>query len=323
MRTLFKILGYVVLALLFLMAGALLYLKFALPDAGPVEEITIERTPERIERGRYLAYAVTACVDCHSTRDWSKYAGPIKSETFGIGGEIFNREMGFPGVFYSKNITPYALGDWTDGELLMAVTGGINKKGEALFPVMDYHNYGRLDREDIYSILAYIRTLEPKPSDIPAREIDFPVNFLINTMPRKAEFSTRPAITDEVAYGGYLVTASGCVVCHSQKDKGATIPGTEYGGGMQFRQPGGIVTAPNITFDPETGIRFTKEEFIMRFKMYADSSYVLPDVTPGDLITPMPWTNYAQMTPEDLGAIYAHLQSIKPISNPIEKFKVN
>lgn len=323
MNKLLKAVGYVALLLVILVIGALLYLKFVLPDIGPPEEITLEKTPERIERGRYLANAVTVCVDCHSTRDWSKFSGPIKPGTFGAGGEIFNREMGFPGVFYSKNITPYGIGDWTDGELLRAVVDGVNKNGESLFPVMDYHNFGKMDREDIYSILAYIRTLEPKTSTIPPREIDFPVNFLINTMPKKAEFSKRPPVTDEIAYGKYLITSAGCITCHSQKDKGATIPGTEFGGGMQFIQPGGVVTAPNITFDAETGLTMTREDFIARFKMYEDSSFVLPDVPQGELVTPMPWTNYSQMTPEDLGAIYAHLKSIKPIKNQVERFKTN
>jgi len=323
MKKLLKATGYVAILVAFVVIGALLYLKFMLPQTSPAAEITFEKTPEKIERGRYLANAVTVCVDCHSTRDWSKFSGPIIPGSIGAGGEIFNREMGFPGIFYSRNITPYGIGDWTDGEVLRAVVDGINKNGEALFPVMDYHNFGKMDREDIYSILAYIRTLESKPSTIPSREIDFPVNFLINTMPHKAEYSTRPPVTDEIAYGKYLVTSAGCITCHSQKDKGATIPGTEYGGGMQFIQPGGIVTAPNITFDAATGLNLTREDFIARFKMYEDTSFVLPDVPKGELVTPMPWTNYAQMTPEDLGAIYAHLKSIKPISNQIERFKTN
>lgn len=67
----------------------------------------------------------------------------------------------------------------------------------------------------------------------------------------------------------------------------------------------------------------TKEDFIRRFKMYADSNYVLPSVAPGELVTPMPWNNYALMTEEDLGAIYEHLKSIPPIQKERQKFKLN
>jgi hypothetical protein len=34
----------------------------------------------------------------------------------------------------------------------------------------------------------------------------------------------------------------------------------------------------------------------------------------------MPWTMYANMTEEDLGAIYAYLQTVPPIENRVEKF---
>jgi len=36
--------------------------------------------------------------------------------------------------------------------------------------------------------------------------------------------------------------------------------------------------------------------------------------------TAMPWTMYAGMTEQDLGAIYKYLRSLKPIKNKVEKF---
>ncbi len=73
--------------------------------------------------------------------------------------------------------------------------------------------------------------------------------------------------------------------------------------------------------DDETGIgKWTREDFIRRFKVQADSSYVVPVVSAGDFNTIMPWTMYANMTEEDLGAIYAYLTSLKPIENKVVKF---
>ena len=40
-----------------------------------------------------------------------------------------------------------------------------------------------------------------------------------------------------------------------------------------------------------------------------------PKVAPGKFNTVMPWTMYAGMTDEDLGAIYDYLQTAKPVSN--------
>jgi hypothetical protein len=61
-------------------------------------------------------------MDCHSTRDWSKFSGPLVEGTLGQGGERFDQTVGMPGVVYSKNITPARIGDYTDGELFRLIT---------------------------------------------------------------------------------------------------------------------------------------------------------------------------------------------------------
>jgi hypothetical protein len=140
-------------------------------------------------------------------------------------------------------------------------------------------------------------------------------------MPKKADFQQKPAQTDRVRYGGYLVNAAGCVDCHSQTDKGAVIEGTEFGGGMAFSQPAGILRSPNITFDKASGIgNWTEAAFTARFTAYADSSYSPKNVAKDEMNTVMPWTMYGGMTKNDLEAIYAYLQSVKKISNIVERF---
>jgi mono/diheme cytochrome c family protein len=316
-----KITGKILAGLAVIIAAALIYVKTALPNTGPAPEIKIERTAARIERGKYLANHVTVCMDCHSTRDWSLYAGPL-SGGFGAGGEAFTQDMGFPGKFYAANITPYTLASWTDGEIFRAVTTGVNKEGRALFPVMAYHRFGQLDKEDIYSVIAYIRELAPVKQDNPKSEADFPVNFIINTMPHEAALTTRPSEADQVAYGKYLITATGCVDCHSKTDKGSVVPGTEFGGGMEFAGPNGVVRSPNITMHKATGIgNWTKEAFVARFKAYSDSSYVSPKVAPGELNTPMPWMMYGGMKEKDLAAIFTYLTTVKPIEHLVVRME--
>lgn len=322
MKTL-KIAGKIFAGLIALCACAMTYVKVALPNTGPAPEITIERTDARIERGKYLANHVTVCMDCHSTRDWTRYAGPMSADGLGAGGEAFTQEMGFPGKFFAPNITPYALSGWTDGELFRAVTTGVNKNGKALFPVMAFHRFGQMDKEDIFSIIAYIRQLPAIKKDVPPSEPDFPVNFIINTMPAPASFTQIPAQADKVAYGQYLVNATGCVDCHSKTDKGSVIAGTEFGGGMEFKGPNGVVRSPNITMHKATGIgSWTKDAFIARFKAYADSGYVPPLMPAGEPNTPMPWTMYAGMKKQDLEAIFTYLGSVKVINNQVVRKEV-
>ncbi|MET0299147.1 MAG: c-type cytochrome [Flavitalea sp.] len=312
-----KVTGIIILVLIVLIASAGLYVKTALPNTGPAPEMKIERTPQRLHRGEYLANSVAVCMDCHSTRDWAVFAGPLKPGNFGGGGEAFDKKQGFPGNFYAPNITPAGIGEWSDGEVFRAVTTGVSKDGRALFPVMGYHRFGQMDEEDVKSIIAYIRSLPTVDNKVPVSEADFPVNFIINTMPHKANFKPMPDSSNAVAYGGYLVNVAGCVDCHSKTDKGAIIPGTEFGGGMEFAQPGGIIRSPNITFD-KTGLSgWTAESFANRFKAYADSSYQPVHLRQGDLNSPMPWTMYAKMQDKDLRAIYAYLNTLKPIENKV------
>jgi mono/diheme cytochrome c family protein len=317
-----KILAAIAALIVVVIIGFVIYLKFVLPNVGDAPEIKISATPEMIERGEYLANHVMVCIDCHSPRDWNKFSGPLKKGFEGAGGDVFDKNMGFPGVFTAKNITPANLDNWTDGEIFRAITTGVDKNGKAFFPVMPYKNYGKLDREDIEAIIAYLRTLPPVNNEIPASKADFPFNLILNTIPSDANLEKRPLQSDVIKYGEYLTTAAACADCHTNQVKGKRVGG-EFAGGFEFNLGNGtVVRSPNIT-PHSTGIgSWTKEVFIKRFKMYTDSSYVLPDVnlSKGEFQTVMPWTMYAGMKDEDLGAIYEYLKSLSPVENKVEKF---
>jgi cytochrome c2 len=316
---------FITYLLLFLVAAVIVlltYVKLALPNVGPAPEIKVELTPERIKRGEYLANAVCVCMDCHSKRDWTKFAGPPVEGTLGQGGEIFNQDFGFPGSFSSKNITPAGISNWTDGELFRTITTGVNKDGKALFPIMPYMHYGQMDQEDLYSIIAYIRTLKPIVRANNESKPDFPMNFIINTIPSKQEMTKRPNPSDKLAYGKYMWNATGCTECHTKQEKGKQVPGMEMAGGFEFKLgPMGIVRSSNLTPDDETGIgTWTEENFLARFRVYRDSGYVIPTVAKGAMQTVMPWTMYSRMTDEDLSAIFSYLKTLKPVKNQVEKF---
>lgn len=320
MKKLLKWFGILLLLVVVIILLGVGYLKFMLPNVGKAPDLKVEITKDRVERGRYLANSVTVCMDCHSHRDWSLYSGPLTPGTLGEGGEMFDRSMGFPGVFYSKNITPFGIKDWTDGEVFRAITTGVDKYGHALFPVMPYHNYGQLDQEDIYSIIAYIRTLPSIKSEIKEREIDFPFSLILQTIPKKAALAVRPDPSDSVAYGGYLVKAAGCAECHTKFEKGDFVPGTEFGGGREFQMPGGILRTANISPDA-TGLGYwSREKFIHAFKQYQDSTYKSPKLSKTDFNTIMPWTMYSSMTESDLSSIYQYLRTVTPLKNEVIKF---
>lgn len=321
MRRLLKwLLGLLVLVLAIAGAG-LAYVFATYPAVAAAEQIQIAQTPERIARGRYLFDNVAICVDCHSTRDFTKHAGPIVAGTHGKGGEAFTPDlMDVPGAFYARNITPAALSDWTDGEILRAIAVGVNKQGEPLFPLMPYLNYRQMDRQDLEAIVAYMRTLQPIPNHVPDRSFQFPMQLIVRTIPLDAAFAPRPSADDRVAYGGYLARAASCADCHTPREQGQPRPGMTYAGGMEFRWPwGSVVRSANITPDADSGIgTWSEEQFVQKFKAFENAP--APVLSAAELRdnTVMPWRAYAGMSREDLGAIYAFLRTQTPVINRVE-----
>lgn len=323
MKRFLKIMGIIFLLLIILLAGGLTYFNLTYPKINAAPDIKVNATPAKIARGEYLAKHVAMCLDCHSTRDWKKYSGPIIDGTEGKGGEKFDEKLGFPGTIYVKNITPAALHNWTDGEIIRAFTMGINKDNKALFPMMPYYNYNKMTWEDAEAIVAYIKTLKPIKNEVPGKELNFPLNFIVKTMPLLTYKPPKPADkTNPAEYGKYLVTIAGCGECHTQSEEGTPLPAMEFAGGVEYKLPHGTIRTANITPDNETGIGgWNKEMFTARFKSFeSDSAKNIPADLFKEFNTIMPWTLYAGMTEEDLGAVYDYLRSVKPVKNRVERY---
>ncbi len=321
MKKFFKIAGYILGGIVLLIIAGFVYFNSKYPDVGKPKDIKVEITPERIKRGEYLAMHVAGCIDCHSERDWSKFGAPLVAGTEGKGGEKFGKEIGFPGDIYVRNITPAGVGHWTDGELIRAITQGVSKDNHALFPLMPYLGFNHMNREDLYSVVAYIRSLQPLENKIPDTELDFPMNMIVKTIPPGSFNPVEIDKKNSAKYGEYLVTIASCTDCHTQAEKGEPRPGMYLAGGMEFNLPWGKIRSANITPDNITGIgSWTKEEFIARFKSFDSDSARNISVKPGSYNTIMPWVFLAGMTEEDLGAIYDYLRTIKPVNNSVIHF---
>jgi len=226
------------------------------------------------------------------------------------------------GTLYVRNITPAALGNWSDGEIVRAITSGINKDGEALFPMMPYLDYKNLAEEDAHAIVAYLRTLPPISNEVPKKQLDFPLNLIVRALPEPYKQKPRPTPSDTVAYDKYLTTAASCHFCHTQMDnRGQPLPGMDFAGGNELGFTNGtVVRSANITPEYDTGIgAWDKAYFVGLFKEYADSTNSHIPVAKDGENTVMPWTMYAGMTEEDLGAIYSYLRTVKPVKNAVEK----
>lgn len=322
MKKALKIIGITLFAIGAGATAIAVYVNMNFPKVSVPSELTIEGTPEQIKRGDYLANNVLNCIDCHSKRNFEIFGGPIVPGTEGQGGESFGEELGLPGTLYSKNITPFALNEWTDGEVYRLITTGVRKNGEPVFPFMPYQNYSKMDTEDIKSVIAYIRTLKPIVQVAPESSVKFPVNLIMRTFPHDVSPVQKPDVKDQIKYGQYLVDIAVCQNCHTPMEKGQFNMELYLSGGNEFlisRQ--GTVRSSNITSDKATGIgSWSKEQFVARFKNPEMPHNKNITLRPGEFQTMMPWTNYAKMDEKDLEAIYEYLMTVKPVSNQVVRF---
>jgi mono/diheme cytochrome c family protein len=305
--------------LILIIVGVIGYVISFLPKIDLVK-VEAPKTEDNIRRGHYLANNVMVCLDCHSTRDWQYFSGPVKTGTEGQGGEIFDEKLGLPGKFVAPNITPYALKNWTDAEIFRALTAGVNKKGKPLFPIMPYPYYGTMDEIDILNVISYLRTLPEISSEPEKSRARFPMNLILHFIPKEPIFQTSPNPSDSVNYGKYLVTAGACIHCHTVSNKGELDLSKAFAGGQVLYTPQGTIVSANITPSKQTGIgNWEADGFVARFKAYEPGKTVLQTASNTGFNTIMPWTMYAGMSIDDLKSIFLYLKSLQPIENKIEK----
>lgn len=166
---------------------------------------------------------------------------------------------------------------------------------------------------------------------------------LVTTVWACAETSTVPAAPTEaerVARGEYLVSTMGCHDCHTPWKMGPNGPEPDMTLALSGHQaseilppppppsgpwimtaaatntawagPWGISYTQNLTPDMETGLGgYSEEQFIQTIRDGKKQG------RGRDLLPPMPWTVYRNLTDDDLKAMYAYLRTVKPIQNRV------
>jgi mono/diheme cytochrome c family protein len=282
------------------------------PKARPLTNRTFERTPQRLERGRYIATALSGCVYCHTPHDWTAPGTPMVAGKEGAGDVQPYADL--PGRIVAPNLTPdpeTGAGRWTDDQLARAIREGVGHDGRALFPMMPYTRYRNMSDEDLASIVVYLRSLPPVHNQLPATEIIFPVNYLIRGAPDPV---TEPVAdvssADQIKYGAHLVEQARCANCHTPLVRGQNVPGMEFAGGFSFRGPWGNVASANITPDP-SGIPYYDEALFLEVMRtgWVRSRKLSPI---------MPVMVYKNLTDSDLKAIFAFLRTTKPVKHHVD-----
>ncbi len=282
------------------------------PKTRALTNRTFERTPQRLERGRYIATGLSGCIYCHTPHDWTAPGAPMLAGMSGGGAVLPYADL--PGRIVAPNLTPdpeTGAGHWTDDQLARAIREGVGHDGRALFPIMPYKHYHNMSEEDLASVVVYLRSLSPVHNPLPATEIIFPVKYLIRTAPDPV---TAPVAdvgsSDQIRYGTHLVDLAGCVDCHTPQVRGQNVPGMDFAGGFPFTGPWGTVASANITPDP-SGIRYYDEALFL-------SVLRTGQVKARKLSPVMPVMVYKNLTDDDLKAIFAFLRTTKPVKHRVD-----
>jgi mono/diheme cytochrome c family protein len=282
------------------------------PRSRPLTNRKFKPSAERLARGRYLANAVNGCVFCHSPHDWNSPEAPAIEGKLGAG-DVFPMN-GLPGRIVAPNITPdgeTGAGTWSDDQFARAIREGISHDGRALFPLMAYENFRTMSDEDLASVVAYLRSLPAVRNSLPRTEIIFPVKYLIRSVPEPLHTAVAPVTPDTTAaYGSYLVKISGCADCHTPQRRGQPLPGLAFAGGSEFQGPFGTVTSANITPDA-SGIGYYDEKLF--FQALRTGKVGARPLNPI-----MPWGMLRQQTDNDLHAMFAYLQTLKPVRHRVD-----
>src|SRR6266851_1983945 len=263
------------------------------PKARPLTTRVFDRTPQRLERGRYMAAALNGCIYCHSPHDWNATGTPYVPGMEGAGAIM--PETNLPGRVVAPNLTPdpeTGAGLWTDDQLARAIREGVGHDGRA-------------------SVVVYFRSLPPVRNPLPPTEMIFPVKYLIRGVPKPLT-SPVPEILvtlDPVKRGEYLVRLVSCGNCHTPAVRGQQLPSMAFAGGFTRSGPWGSATSANLTPDP-SGIPYYDEALFLEVMRtgFVKARHLSPA---------MPTMVTKNMSDDDLKAVFAYLRTLKPVQHRV------
>ena len=305
-----KILLALIVIVLLVVVGVPAFMYGVYPKMRPAPQMTAPKTPEAIERGRYLADAMTGCIACHSPIDETR-PGDFPQAGLEFAGRIWPEGSGFPGKVVAPNLTPdpeTGIGQWTDGEVVRAMREGVSRDGRPLFPLMNYPGYRDLTDDDALAIVAYLRTQKPVRRDNGRTELNFPVGMMIRTVPQPLDGPPPGIPAAGIERGRVMLKLMLCGECHTPSEQGTPIPGKELAGGTEFKGPWGVVYSANITAHPSAGIgAFSNDDLKRVFREGKNRA--------GRELWVMPWSVTKNLTDADLDALIAALREVPAIPN--------
>jgi len=212
---------------------------------------------------------------------------------------------GVPGRLSAANITPDAetgAGRWTDDQLARAIREGIKHDGTTIFPLMPYPLYRKMSDEDVASVVVYVRSVPAVRNPLPHSKINFPVNLLVQGVPKPVTEPVSSPAADAISRGKYMVNL-GCG-CHNE------VPTLPFAGGQFLAGPWGAVVSANLTPDASGISYYTEQTFIAALRTGYVGARKLNSI--------MPFGEYKNLSDDDLKAMYAYLKTLHPVKHRVD-----
>ena len=151
----------------------------ASPDYPSGEEL------EMIARGEYLV-AIGSCTECHT--DGALSGDPTPGRY--LAGSHVGIEVNGTSVMYAPNITPdneTGLGQWSIGDIVRALRGGVRPDGSALRPPMPVATISQLTEADAVAVAYYLKSVQAiyhktNRNPISTRDANYPYFQAVNPM---------------------------------------------------------------------------------------------------------------------------------------------
>jgi mono/diheme cytochrome c family protein len=280
------------------------------PDGGAAVETAAPAPDEAlINAGKRIA-AMGGCALCHTPFGPN---GPDMAKMWGGGLEV---PEAF-GTWRSPNISQdkkTGIGAWTDEQIAAAIREGLRPDGSRMFPIMPYPFFNRMTDADVKALVAYLRTV-PAIENTVAGNIDLKLPKVEVPKPANA-----PVADDPVHRGEYFATIGHCAACHTPM----TVDGKDFdmkrafSGGMPLEIPAffdGVLTSPNITSDPKTGIGAWSEAELTALFKTGKKKDGTPVIGPMAMFVP----GWQTLADGDISDLVAFVKAIPPIENVVPK----